>query len=168
MARKPQQPKQNAGLNAFAQALKTAAENKRAQLAEQQAEEVEEEQPEFLISKPHSQDVGTSVIKWTWKSALATVEAWYCREAPNVHNRTPGEYWVTWEFNNHLGAELTPPELKHFTETLLSAYRWADVWEDNMGEFFRAKLNGPELVVVQDDDDDEDYDAFDVDDNGDD
>lgn len=159
MAKQPNQPQppRQPGpfLSKLAQQIKENAQKNQAQLATAP-------EPEFLIAKPDGQFLGDVVIKWIWKNDWVSVYAYYARGGSNIFEKEPGEYWVDFQFEDEFSTVLNTDQVKLFAEMLLSAYRWADVWEQHMGEYFKAKPTAPTLEVVDNDDSDNDSDNDDI------
>ena len=147
MAQRPPQNNGLQGLKNLAEAARKAAESRQAKEAEPQPEEPNP--MAMTISKPDEQDIGDVCIMWRWVSGRYVVLAYYARKENNLESMPAGSYWVRYEPTDDY--PLSAEESKSLAEILMSAYRWKDIWQNYMGEFFLADVK-PKLAVVHDDD----------------
>lgn len=164
----PRKPQNNIGQQ-LADALKKSADQVRTRQAsgEEPTVHAAPDPMKMAISKPDDQNLGEAVINWVWNHNRYIVMSYYARNDENIERMPAGSYWVSIDFSDDY--PLTKDDAKSIAETLMSAYRWADIWQNYMGEFFAARPKTKIKAVPdpddeddeedEDDDEDEKYDA---------
>ena len=129
----------------FAESMAKAA---KAVKASAQKQDAQIDPNAISTTKPDTQEINDSVITWEWDKENFTVIAHYFRQE-NAFGFDAGDYVV--DIVN-LAVALDPwnnmdPELvKELAQLLLSAYQWASVWQQYMGEFFASAPKEPQIV----------------------